>query len=68
MYFEDLPKEMQEFIDGLKHHSSTIECDIGDAFEQGETIKEVVESTISKMEDLAGEANSVKEFFETYRE
>ena len=68
MNFEDLPKEVQEFIDGLKHHSSTIESDVGDALQQGETIKEVMESAISKMEDLAGEANWVKEFFEKYCE
>ena len=66
MDFEDLPKEIQEFIDDLKHHSSTIECDVVDALDQGDTVEEVVNFAISKMEDLAGEANWVKEFFEKY--
>ena len=67
MKYEDLPEDVKEFVDGLKNMSSTIEYDINDAIEDGNTLEEIADEVVSRMEALEGETHWSKQFFEGYR-
>ena len=56
MKYEDLTPKMQELLNGLRHTSLTIDCDISDALEDAEDVEEFVENVVNGMENLAQEA------------
>jgi len=56
MDFKDLPKEIQNDIEGLKHGSLTIETDIQDSISQATDWEDAQETIESRMTDLIGEA------------
>lgn len=61
MDLEDLPEELQEMVEGLKHGSNTIECDVIDALENAETLIEFKENALNSINDLISEAEGIKE-------
>ena len=63
MDYEDLPKEMKEAYDGLKHQSSTIECEIQDALEDAKNLEEFKESVVDRMRALHDEVEYIANLF-----
>ncbi len=59
MNIEDLPQEMREMVEALKHGSSTIECDVNDALENAEDLDDFKARVSNVMNDLKGEAQVV---------
>ena len=58
MEWKDLQKVVR-FIDGLHHHSLTIENDIRDALDRATTMGEFKVQVESNMQDLQQEINTV---------
>tara|TARA_Y100000034_G_C6606953_1_gene264214 strand:+ start:355 stop:558 length:204 start_codon:yes stop_codon:yes gene_type:complete len=63
MDFEDLPKEVQDFISNLKYGSPIINKAVGDIIEEEVTIQNMADEIVSVMEYLKGEAQEVIDFF-----
>ncbi len=60
MKIEDLPKELREMVEALKHGSNTIECDVNDALDDAENPLDFMARVCNAMNDLIGEAQDVK--------
>lgn len=60
MKIEDLPEELKEEVEALKHGSATIECDVNDALESAENLDDFKARVSNSMDDLIGEAQQVK--------
>lgn len=62
MEIEDLPEDLREMVEGLRHGSNTIECDVKDALENAESLDDFKANVSNAMHDLVGE---IKEIMET---
>lgn len=61
MELDQLPEDMQDQIDLLKHGSSTVQMDILDALDSAKDIGEFKSLVDARMHDLIGEAQSALE-------
>lgn len=61
MKIEDLPEELREMVEALKHGSNTIECDVNDALESAENLDDFKARVSNAMNDLIGEAQVIKD-------
>lgn len=61
MELDQLPEDMQDQIDLLKHGSSTVQMDILDALDSAKDIGEFKSLVDAHMHDLIGEAQSALE-------
>jgi hypothetical protein len=60
MKIEDLPEDLREIVEGLRHGSLTIQCDIDDALENAENLQDFKERASGAMDDLMNEAGAIK--------
>lgn len=60
MNIEDLPADMQEEINMLKHGSLTIQTDIEEALNEAEDLEHLKDIVDSKMQALIEEAQSMR--------
>ncbi len=65
MELEDLPDEMQDAFEGLKHGSSTIQSDIEDALENAKSLEEFESTVELRMQELIDEAKGTASVFST---
>lgn len=61
MEIEDLPEDLREMVEGLRHGSNTIECDVKDALENAENLDDFKENVSNAMHDLVGEIKGIME-------
>ena len=61
MKIEDLPEELREMVEALKHGSATIECDVKDALENAENLDDFKVRASNAMNDLIGEVQEIKD-------
>ncbi len=61
MKFEELPEDMQEQIDALKHGALTIQSDVLDALESTESLEEFQLQVDNCMDEIISEAQGVRE-------
>lgn len=61
MKFEDLPEDLREMVEGLRHGSNTIECDVGDALEIASDVDDFRARVCCEIDSLIGEAQGVKD-------
>ncbi len=61
MKLEELPEDLREMVEALKHGSNTIECDVNDALENAETLDDFKANVSSAMNDLQGEAQAIRD-------
>lgn len=61
MKIEDLPEELREMVEALKHGSATIECDVNDALENAENPDDFKARASNAMNDLIGEVQEIKD-------
>ncbi len=54
---EELPNDLRENIESLKHGSFTIECDVKDALENAENLQDFKERASGALSDLMEEIN-----------
>jgi hypothetical protein len=64
MEFDDLPKDLQEIVEGLKHGAYTIECEVIEALEDAKNLEEFKASVKERMKDLSGEAQYIADSVE----
>jgi hypothetical protein len=67
MNFKDLPEDLQEQIDMLKHGALTIQADVWDALESTESIEEFRLQVDNCMDELISEAQGVRMTLGTQR-
>jgi hypothetical protein len=60
MKFEDLPPEVQEQVNQLKHFSQTIQADVLGALESAKNLDEFKLKVFDSMGELIGEAQRVR--------
>lgn len=60
MKIEDLPEELREMVEALKHGSNTIECDVNDALEISSDVDDFRARVCCEIDSLIGEAQDVK--------
>lgn len=60
MEIEDLPEELREMVEGLRHGSNTIECDVKDALEIASDVDDFRARVCCEIDSLIGEAQEVK--------
>ena len=61
MKIEDLPEEMREMVEGLKHGSATIENDVKDALEIASDLEDFRERVSCEIDSLISEAQEVRD-------
>ena len=59
MEIEELPEDLREMVEALKHGSNTIECDVNDALENAENMDDFKANVSNAMTDLIGEAQVI---------
>ncbi len=64
MKLEELPDDLRETIDSLKHGSYTIECGINDALENAQNLKDFKELASIALNNLIQEASDITSAFE----
>ncbi len=60
MKIVDLPEEMREMVEGLKHGSATIENDVRDALEIASDLEDFRERVSCEIDSLISEAQEVR--------
>lgn len=60
MKIEELPEELREVVDSLKHGSATIECDVKDALDNADNLEDFKERVTTAMNNLISEAGYIK--------
>ncbi len=60
MDFEELPEDIQEQINMLKHGAQTIQSDVWDALESAKDLKEFQLQVDNCMDELISEAQGVR--------
>uniref|UniRef100_A0A6M3JGI9 Uncharacterized protein n=1 Tax=viral metagenome TaxID=1070528 RepID=A0A6M3JGI9_9ZZZZ len=60
MEIEDLPEDLREMVEGLRHGSNTIECDVKDALKIASDVDDFRERVCCEIDSLIGEAQEVK--------
>lgn len=60
MKIEELPEDLREMVEGLKHGSNTIECDVKDALEIASDVDDFRARVCCEINSLIGEAQEVK--------
>lgn len=60
MEIEDLPEDLREMVEGLRHGSNTIECDVKDALEIASDVDDFKARVCCEIDSLIGEAQEVK--------
>lgn len=61
MIIEELPEDLREMVEGLRHGSNTIECDVNDALENAGSLDEFKANASNAMNDLISEAKEIKD-------
>lgn len=59
MKIEELPEDLREMVEALKHGSVTIQVDVIDALENAENLDEFKANVSNAMLDIQGEAQGV---------
>ena len=65
MEYEELPDEMQEHYDNLKHTFLSIQCEIEDALCESTNYKEFGERVSNRMKEIHDESKAVANLFTT---
>lgn len=61
MEIEELPEDLREMVEALKHGSTTIESDVNDALEIASDVDDFRERVECELDSLIGEAQEVKD-------
>lgn len=60
MNLEELPEDLREMVESLRHGSNTIECDVNDALEAASDLDDFKERVLCELNSLVGEIQDVK--------
>lgn len=61
MEIEELPEDLRELVESLKHGSATIECDVKDALEIASDVDDFRARVSCEIDSLISEAQMVKD-------
>jgi len=58
---DDLPEDLREMVEALKHGSNTIECNVKDALEMASDVDDFRARVSCEIDSLIGEAQEIKD-------
>lgn len=61
MKIDELPEDLREMVEGLRHGSNTIECDVKDALEIASDVDDFRARVCCEIDSLIGEAQMVRD-------